>query len=437
MNIAVVRPIVVLAMVTACWSQVPAAMAAKGGHHAAGKPSSSAGLTVGKDGRTTVFSRTESDLTSGSVSVLEIVDEYDSLGLLVHETRTESLDGVVTFTEETAYSYGQAHRISRAVIVTDPDGAGPLPPSTRVDTLTRNNRHELTSIVTSIDEDSDGVIDRTSTETRGFDQRGRVIATRVEDSGTVTTTAVTYDPHGNVTSSTTDVDDLSTPQSPDFRDASTATFSGPHDLIDRQTDQQFTFDAVGDAQLQSSDTTTFSRTNRGSLTGSVEMLDSDGDGHVDLTAISTATYDNQDNILATGTTVHDGADVYEARQVYTNDKAGNPVEIVATETLNGALLDSSDSVATYDRFGRMVRSVESRDTDGDGNVDTIETFVPTYDSKDRIVHVVDTVTDGAGVLLFSRTSTTVYGKSTSTDTDEYDDNGDGTIDRRVVTVIPL
>jgi hypothetical protein len=31
----------------------------------------------------------------------------------------------------------------------------------------------------------------------------------------------------------------------------------------------------------------------------------------------------------------------------------------------------------------------------------------------------------------------VYGKSTSTDTDEYDDNGDGTIDRRVVTVIPL
>jgi hypothetical protein len=31
MKIAVVRPIVVLAMVTACWSQVPAAMAAKGG----------------------------------------------------------------------------------------------------------------------------------------------------------------------------------------------------------------------------------------------------------------------------------------------------------------------------------------------------------------------------------------------------------------------
>jgi hypothetical protein len=303
---------------------------------------------VGKDGRTTVFSRTESDLTSRSVSVLEIVDEYDSLGLLVHETRTESLDGVVTFTEEMAYSYGQAHRISKAVIVTDPDGAGPLPPSTRVDTLTRNNRHKLTSIVTTIDEDSDGVIDSTPSQT-GFDQRGRVSATRVEDSGTVTTTAVTYDPHGNVTSSTTDVDDLSTPQSPDFRDA----------------------------QLQSSDTTTFSRTNRGSLTGSVEMLDSDGDGHVDLTAVSTATYDTQDNILTTGTTVHDGADVYEARQVYTNDKAGNPVEIVATETLNGALLDSSDSVATYDTFGRMVRSVESRDIDGDGNVDTIETFVPT------------------------------------------------------------
>jgi hypothetical protein len=172
MRTAVVRTFVVTALVATAWVHAPAAEAAKGGHHPVARQAASAGVTVTDAGRTQVYSRTETDLASGEVSVFSVVAEYDNRGLLVHETRTDSVDGHVLGSTESAYTYGLAHRLSRVVIVEDPAGEGPVPPSTRVDTLTRNNRHLLFSIVSTIDDDSDGVIDRTTTETRGFDKRG-------------------------------------------------------------------------------------------------------------------------------------------------------------------------------------------------------------------------------------------------------------------------
>ena len=83
MKPAVVRPVVVLALVAAAWAQAPAAAAAKGGP--AAKPNASAGVNFTKDGRTEVFSSTETDLATGEVSVFEVVREFDNLGLLVHE----------------------------------------------------------------------------------------------------------------------------------------------------------------------------------------------------------------------------------------------------------------------------------------------------------------------------------------------------------------
>ena len=197
------------------------------------------------------------------------------------------------------------------------------------------------------------------------------------------------------------------------------------------------FDASGHAQLVREDTVTFSRSNRGFITGSVETTDSDGDGHVDITTVSTATFDNQDHLLANHDISHDGADVFESSQVYTNDAKGRPVQIVSEESLNGVLLDRVVEINTFDKFGRTIKSVDSRDLDGDGNTDQIETFTAKYNNQDRRIFVTDSLTDTTGALLFSSTTTTVYGKNTSTATEEIDSDGDGTIDLRVVTVSPL
>lgn len=434
MKPAVVRPVVVLALVAAAWAQAPAATAAKRGP--AAKPNASAGVNFTKDGRTEVFSSTETDLATGEVSVFEVVREFDNLGLLVHERRSDTVDGHVVRSEERAFTYGQAHRLSKVVTVTDPDGEGPVPASVRVDTLTRNRKHKLISIVSTIDEDGDGVVDNTETETRDFDARGRVVSTRTEIGGFVTTVSFTYDSHGNVLASTTDIDDLATPQSPDSRDTSTATYDS-RNLVSRQNDQSFVFDASGHVQLVREDTMTFSRSNRGFITGSVETTDSDGDGHVDVTTVSTATFDNQDHLLANHVISHDGADVFEASQVYTNDAKGRPVQIVSEESLNGVLLVRVVEINTFDKFGRTIISVDSRDFDDDGHTDQIETFTAKYDNQDRQIFVTDSFADATGALFFSSTTTTVYGKNTSTATEEIDSDGDGTIDRRVVTVSPL
>ena len=154
--------------------------------------------------------------------------------------------------------------------------------------------------------------------------------------------------------------------------------------------------------------------------------------------VSTATFDNQDHLLANHVISHDGADdVFEASQVYTNDAKGRPVQIVSEESLNGVLLDRVVEINTFDKFGRTIISVDSRDLDDDGHTDQIETFTAKYDNQDRQIFVTDSFTDSTGALFFSSTTTTVYGKNTSTATEEIDSDGDGTIDRRVVTVSPL
>jgi hypothetical protein len=99
MKPAVVRPVVVLAPVAAAWAQAPAATAAKG--RPAAKRNASAGVNFTKDGRTEVFSSAETDLATGEVPVFEVVREFDNLGLLVHERRSDTVDvHVVRFAED-------------------------------------------------------------------------------------------------------------------------------------------------------------------------------------------------------------------------------------------------------------------------------------------------------------------------------------------------
>src|SRR5262245_41827191 len=113
MKAGVVRPVVVLALVASAWAQVPAAAAAMGSP--AAKPHAAAGVNFTRDGRTQVLSSTQTDLLTGDVSVFEVVREFDNLGLLVHQRRSDTVNGQVVDSEETAFTYGQAQRLSTVV----------------------------------------------------------------------------------------------------------------------------------------------------------------------------------------------------------------------------------------------------------------------------------------------------------------------------------
>jgi hypothetical protein len=439
-KVAVVRPLAVLAVVAAAWGQAPAAQADRGGNGQQTEAHGRSGIKTDGGGRLTVFRDVETDLHTGQVSVSEVVREFDSVGNEIHERFSLSVDGVTTEYEDTVFTYGTSHRLSQVVvIVSDTDGDEPQPASVRVDTLTRNNRHKLTSIVTTIDEDGDGTVDSTSTESRAFDQRGRVVSTRVEDNGIVTVESLTYDSHGNVLARQLDTDDLSTPQSPDQRDTTASTYDG-RGLLQQTTDQSFEFDSTGAATLLSSDTSTLVWNHQAQITEVHERGDFDGDGHVDFTGDSTATYDKHGLLVSSLGTFTDTSGTFSSSQIYTRDKAGNAVKIVSEESSNGVLLDRIVELATFDKFNRPTTIRSERDLDGDGDIDAadvIETFTATYGNKGRVLTSTDRVTDGTGVLLFFEKDAIAYGKDTQTETRDIDDDGDGVFDRHVETVQPL
>ena len=70
-----------------------------------------------------------------------------------------------------------------------------------------------------------------------------------------------------------------------------------------------------------------------------ERGDFDGDGHVDFTGDSTATYDKHGLLVSSLGTFSDPSGTFSSSQVYTRDKAGNAVKIVSEESSNGVLLD--------------------------------------------------------------------------------------------------
>jgi hypothetical protein len=171
-----------------------------------------------------------------------------------------------------------------------------------------------------------------------------------------------------------------------------------------------------------------------------ERGDFDGDGHVDFTGDSTATYDKHGLLVSSLGTFTDTSGTFSSSQVYTRDKAGNAVKIVSEESSNGVLLDRIVELATFDKFNRPTTIRSERDLDGDGDIDAadvIETFTATYDNKGRVLTSTDRVTDGTGVLLYFKQDTIAYGKDTHTETRDIDDDGDGVFDRHVETVQPL
>jgi hypothetical protein len=120
------------------------------------------------------------------------------------------------------------------------------------------------------------------------------------------------------------------------------------------------------------------------------------------------------------------------------DAKGLRVKVVTEETLNGVLLDRGVDLTTFDTFGRQIQSEFSRDRDGDLDAaDSIETFPEQYDNRDRVVVSTDRIAEGTRALLFSSGTASAYGKNTTVETDDVDDDGDGTVGRHVVTVIPV
>ena len=98
MKPAVLRPIVVLAVVAAVWGQAPAAHAVRGGGN--GQQAGRSGIKTDGGGRITVFHDVETDLNPGQVSVREIVREY---GLITESVGTFT-DASSTFVTSQVYT---------------------------------------------------------------------------------------------------------------------------------------------------------------------------------------------------------------------------------------------------------------------------------------------------------------------------------------------
>jgi hypothetical protein len=236
-----------------------------------------------------------------------------------------------------------------------------------------------------------------------------------------------------------DTDDTTTPQSPDQRDTTTSSYDGKG-LLQETTDASYSFDATGKASLLHSMTTSLTWNNQGRITEDHERGDLDGDGKVDFTGDSTATYDKHGLIMSSVSLFSDSTGTFSATQEYTRDKAGNAVKVVSDESANGVLIDRVVDTATFDKFGRQVTDVAERDLDGDGDLDAadvIETFTQSYDNKGRTVAFTDRITDGLGTLLYFEKDTSSYGKNVEYRTRDIDDDGDGVFDRHVEDTQPL
>jgi hypothetical protein len=426
----VVSPIAVLALVTGAWVHAPTASASTALHTT---HTPRVGATQTGDGDTQVFTRTETNLDDGEVRVITIVDEFDSHGHLVYELSTFTRDGVLRDSHEISMTYGKTGLI-KTVDVQDFDGEGPRLPSVRVDTLTRDQQGHVVKAVTQVDEDGDGVFELTRTTTSGFDRRGREITTRVELEQEVSETSITYNAHGDVLAITTETDFLTTPQAPDRRFTSTTSYDKHHQVIGG-IDKSFSVDSAGTATLESTSHFTLTRNKDGDVTASEAGEDVDADGNDDFTASGTTTYDSHGNVLVSTSTSEDTEDVFVNRTEFTRNKLGLAVRITSDEIMNGVLNRRDVEQITYDKLGRQIRSVTSMHRDGTS--DRIRTITWEYDNQDRVVASSETLTSTTGTLLSASTTTTVFGKNTATETEEFDDDGDGTIDRRVVSVIPL
>lgn len=175
--------------------------------------------------------------------------------------------------------------------------------------------------------------------------------------------------------------------------------------------------------------------------------DPDGPNDVELTAISTFTYDNHGNRTAIDQEVYNDNDEFTIvrHTSLTNDSQGRPVLVETVSDvadINGVFDGVPDQVITventWDNQGHLLQSVTTADIDGDGLQaspgDSVETRVNTLNSQGEVTTSVATAERiiGGGVVIHTTSTSTYTYNSRGLPTQilvTFDNNNDGVIDQ--------
>jgi len=182
------------------------------------------------------------------------------------------------------------------------------------------------------------------------------------------------------------------------------------------------------AQVQ---TTTFTNNNSGDPTTSVVevnndgLADPDGPDDIDLTAISTFTYDNQGKRVAIDQEVYNDDDQLTIVRLtsLTYDAQGN-LTLIETDSDVADLIGVFDGIAdqiitvenTWDANGRLLQTVTHADLNGNGDTvdqgDSVETRVNAFDANGRVASALITAVrmNNSQVISSTATATFTYDK---------------------------
>jgi hypothetical protein len=370
--------------------------------------------------------------TIGGVTVTQVLTaHYDTRGRETLETAViQDASDIVTGRRESSWEYDSKGRLYREIVVSDGDGDGLESPQTVVTSTTFDKSSYVIAKVRTVDEDSDGTIDETSSFSFSNDHRGRVLTTIYQDSSGTQTTLVTYDGRGHVvraevvTTSPTNVLESS--------EISTYDYNSQGRLV-TQSDSRY--DGAGTLTNGSSQVSTYD--SRGNVVAITLTVDWDGDGVTDARQDYVFEYDSSSRLVRTTILGYHGTSTtpesrFEARLAY--DSKGRLIsyegEFDADD--DGAIDSRERETTTYDGQGRRLRVVTEQDNDADGSADYTFTTDYTYDSKGRLASVlsVSSSTSGPGTTMSIHYS--YPSKTTVVFTMEFDADGNGVFDQTYV-----
>jgi hypothetical protein len=386
---------------------------------------------------TVVDSFTETDLATGVVSTRSRTEDYDSRGRLVHVLELETVGDSAVWRLESTHEY-LAGRDEQIVTVADQDGDGPEPADVIVTDLVYDNRGLLVAVDTTYDFGADGTIDASDHETFTQDQRGRDVAIHAElgEEGLVIDITLTYDKHGNVTSSVEDIDELATPQSPDLRLTNTSEYDGRGNFL-TAVDESYVFAEDGTSTLADRFVFTSTYGKAGVRISDHSTADFDGDGVIDGVQDTVYGYEKGRQTSSVATTVEGGETTVET-VLESSDNRGNLLTFLREIEVDGELVFRGTETNTFDTSGRFTSFVLTHDEDGDGQVDVVERQVVTsHDGRGRVTGFVTTEEDGAGTVLVRHEVAIEWFKDYQIRTSFHDDDNDGDFDRKIVIVRPL
>jgi hypothetical protein len=282
----------------------------------------------------------------GVPAVTNVTQAYDSRGRLVETERTVDFDGdgTLDFTDTTTRSYDSRGNLVHQETLFDGDADGTFDSST-VLAQTFNARGNMVESVETQDIGLDGP-DSIVRVVQGFNARGDLTTSvRTEDQNAdgfidfTSSRTLNYDTRGHLTLAVT-----------------TSGYSGSPSQVETLTQ---TFNARGD------------------LTTSVDTLDFDGDGVVDIATTVNRTYDARGRLVLQQTTFA-GAGSTTLTQAF--DTRGNLLSSVESTDLDGD--GTADSIVSltqsFSARGDLVESVQGFDLNGDGTADNVITHTFDY-----------------------------------------------------------